>query len=253
MKPRTPFIAANWKMNPPPTGACAEGTPYFSTGHPQIVVFPTFIDLQNCIRSKELIVGAQCGRPESLGAFTGDINMQQLKDFGCTYVLCGHSERRQHHHESDEFIAEQVSAALDAGLTPILCIGETADERELGQAEEVVQRQLQTVINVISSKLKAARPTASERENCFLIVAYEPVWAIGSGKTASAKDAQDMHAFIRSLLPSTLRNDIRIIYGGSVKPTNAAALIAEPDIDGFLVGASSLHLEEFQAIINAAS
>lgn len=243
MKPRTPFIAANWKMHSAPAGWDSEHSPFHPQPEVDVVVFPSMLDLPSCTTS-DCTVGAQYGRPEKDGAFTGDVSMAMLQAHGSQYVLCGHSERRQHHHESDEYIAEQVSAAIDAGLTPILCIGETADERELRQAEEVIQRQLQTVINVISSKLKA--------ENCFLIVAYEPVWAIGNGKTASAKDAQDMHAFIRSLLPPALRAHIRIIYGGSVKPTNAAALIAEPDIDGFLVGASSLHLEEFQAIINGA-
>lgn len=239
MTPRPPLVAANWKMNPPPTGWDAPDSPFRPVAGVDVIVCPTFIDIPACI-SSGLVTGAQCGRPEQHGAFTGDASMKMAADKGCTYVLCGHSERRQHHHETDAFIAQQVQAALDLGLTPILCIGETADERELGQEKETVKRQLSIVLAADSSQLAA------------LVLAYEPVWAIGTGKTASAQDAQDMHAFIRGLLPESCREKVRIIYGGSVKPDNAAELIKQPDIDGFLVGGASLRPEEFASIVKTA-
>ncbi len=239
MKKRHPIIAANRKMHAPPTGWDAPDSPFRMHPEVDVIVFPSSVDIDTCQRA-EYSIGAQYGRAEKEGAFTGDISMSMLASHGCSFVLCGHSERRQHHHESNEAIASQVLAASDAGITPILCIGETADEREMGKAEEVVKTQLLTVIDALHSKPET------------LIVAYEPVWAIGNGKTASADEAQEMHAFIRSLIPADFRETLWIIYGGSVKPTNAAELIAQPDIDGFLVGASSLKIDEFQSIITAA-
>lgn len=226
-------------MNPPPNGSLGDGTPFFSDGDPQVVVFPTFIDLQNCIRSGRLVVGAQCGRAETDGAFTGDVSMKLLKDFGCSYVLCGHSERRFHHEESDENVTKQVVSALKEGLIAILCIGENADERELGTTNEVIERQLGTV-------LKSAA-TIITPEN--FIVAYEPVWAIGTGNTPKPADVEATHAFIRSLLPS---KEIRIIYGGSVTGKNAASFFALQNVDGALVGGCSLKPDEFRTIVEAA-
>lgn len=230
------FIGANWKMNPPPKGSLGEGSPYFSTGEPQIVVFPTFIDLRNCIHSGQLIVGAQCGRAESNGAFTGDIGISLLKEFGCSYVLCGHSERRQHHGETDDMVAAQVSAALECDLIPVLCIGETAEQHERKETEETLKRQL--------SGIAAMKGLTSEN----LMVAYEPVWAIGTGKTPSPTEANAVHAFIKSLLPK----GVRVIYGGSVNGKNAASFFSQPNIDGALVGGASLKPEEFAAIVKAA-
>jgi triosephosphate isomerase len=226
---RTPVIAANWKMNAPPQGWDSEDSPYRPRDGAEVIVFPTLLDLHSCLE-KFLVTGAQCGRPESSGAFTGDVSMQLLAEHGCRYVLCGHSDRRMHHSENDEMVAKQVQSALQAGLTPVVCVGETADEREIGQAKDVVKRQLQDIGEKV-------------------IIAYEPVWAIGSGKSATARDAQEMHAFIRSLLPAKSRDSVHILYGGSVNPDNAKELIDQPDIDGFLVGGSSLDPAKFKAIV----
>jgi triosephosphate isomerase len=225
-------------MNPPPEGWNAADAPYRPRSGVDVIVFPTALDVDTCVR-EQIVTGAQNGRAEPNGAFTGDVSMSMIASHGCTYVLCGHSERRQHHHESDEQIAAQVQAAIENGLTPILCIGETLDQRELGQAEEIVKQQLSLVLTADSSQLTA------------LVLAYEPVWAIGTGKTATPDDAQAMHAFIRNLIPDTYKEDIRILYGGSVKADSAPALAAMPDIDGFLVGGASLKPQEFAAIIDA--
>lgn len=236
---RKRFIGANWKMNPPPAGALEKNSAYHSLDSAEVVVFPTFIDLQNCLRSGELIVGAQCGRPEPSGPFTGDISIRMLKDAGVTHVLCGHSERRRHHEESDAMISEQVKCTIENGLTAILCIGESADEQELQTTEDVLKRQLAHVLQFGSGIVTPPN----------FIVAYEPVWAIGSGRTAAPQDAQAVHAYIRSLF---VYKDIRIIYGGSVSGKNAKEFFAQPDIDGALVGGCSLKPEEFRAIVEAA-
>ncbi len=236
---RLPLIAANWKMNPPPEGWDADGSSYHARENANVIVFPAMPNIAACVEAG-VITGGQCGRPEKNGAFTGDVSMQMLSSYGCTYVLCGHSERRQHHQESDEMIASQVAAALEAGLTPILCIGETLDQREIGEAEDTVKKQLEPILNT-----QYSIPNT-------LILAYEPVWAIGTGKTATPEDAQKMHAFIRSLLPSDMKDDMRILYGGSVKPASAPELIAQEDIDGFLVGGASLIPGDFAQIVDAA-
>ncbi len=225
------FIGANWKMNTVPLGWDAADSPYISTGNPNIVVFPSSLDLCRCIE-KKLSVGAQCGRPETAGAFTGDIAMQELKKRGCTHVLCGHSERRQHHHETDADIALQVQGALKNGLIPIFCIGENADQREMGETEEVLAEQLLRCASVKG-----------------MIIAYEPVWAIGTGKTPTPKEVSETHAFIRSLLKD---KKTQILYGGSVTGNNAAGFFAEEEIDGALVGGASLKPEEFRKIVACA-
>ena len=233
---RLPIVAANWKMHSPPKGWDAPDSPYRNREGVDVVVFPTFVDLANAVAAG-LVTGAQYGEPEPEGAFTGDIGMTMLSELGCRFVLCGHSERRSHHHETDEMVAAQVRAAIAAGLTPILCIGETADERAAGKANEVVEHQLSHILS------------AKTQNFACLVLAYEPVWAIGTGNTATPEDAQQMHATIRSLLPDIYKEDIRILYGGSVKAGNASDLIAQPDIDGFLVGASSLDPTEFREIV----
>jgi triosephosphate isomerase len=224
------FLAANWKMHSPPQGWDGEDSPYRTRVDKDVVVFPSTLDIRTCIE-KFLIVGAQYGRPEPRGAFTGDVSMQLLAEHGCRYVLCGHSERRNFHSETDAFIAQQVKAAMDAGIEPILCIGETDTEREKGQQKEVVARQLQNM-------------------PCPTLIAYEPVWAIGTGKNATPEQAQEMHAFIRSLLPSDAQATTRILYGGSVKPENAADLLRQSDIDGLLVGSASLDPKLFRSIVD---
>ncbi|MBP7114096.1 MAG: triose-phosphate isomerase [Candidatus Peribacteraceae bacterium] len=234
---RTRFIGANWKMNPPPAGAFDVASPFRSSGKPEVVVFPSFLDLRAC--AGKLKLGAQYGRPETTGAFTGDVSLQMAKDAGASYVLCGHSERRRYHEENDAFIAAQVKAAIDVGLIAVLCIGESADEQELKTTDDVLKRQLSAVLKECSAILTPKN----------FIVAYEPVWAIGSGRTAAPTDAQAVHSFIRKLLPSA---DIRIIYGGSVNGKNAKDFFSQPDIDGALVGGCSLKPDEFRAIVEAA-
>ncbi len=234
---RKRLIAANWKMNPLPPGALEMSSVYRSRDNIEVIVFAAFTDVHACIAAG-LRCGGQWGHPEDAGACTGDVSMAMLKQAGCEAVLCGHSERRQHHQETDAFVAKQVASAVRHGLTPILCIGETFDQRELGQTEEVLQRQLRAV-------------TLTKE----IVIAYEPVWAISGGDAkkpaASAADAQAMHAFIRSCLPASMRLSTRILYGGSMKPENAQELLAQPDIDGGLVGAASLDTKGFGKIVES--
>lgn len=234
---RKKLVAANWKMNAPPPGWDAEDSPYRTREGVDVVVFPTFLDIHTCVEHF-LVTGGQCGRPDEKGPFTGDVSMQLLASYGCTYVLCGHSERRMHHAETDSFIAAQVEAALKAGLHPILCVGETADERSQGLEKEVIRRQLSFLLRSPISDLRS------------LIIAYEPVWAIGNGNTAQADDIQEMHATIRALLSEQSLENVRIVYGGSVKPDTAAMLFSLPDVDGALIGASSLDPAAFRAILD---
>ncbi|MBI5156079.1 triose-phosphate isomerase [Candidatus Peregrinibacteria bacterium] len=231
--PRTRLIAANWKMNPPPAGWNEADSPYRPRTGLDVVVFPSFVDLDTCMKAG-LTAGAQCGRSEEKGAFTGDVSMRMLKGPGCRYVLCGHSERRKFHRETDGDVAAQAAAAFALGITPVLCIGESAEERESGNAQKKVREQLQNI-------------------SFPVVIAYEPVWAIGTGKSADPKNAQEMHAFIRSLLASAEGKRTRILYGGSVNEKNAAGFLAEPDIDGFLVGGASLDPAAFRAIVEAAA
>lgn len=237
------FIGANFKMNECPMElemACSEGktTAYHATKDVDAVVFPTFVELHGCMYGK-LTVGAQYGHPDDSGAFTGDVSMAMLAGMQVQYVLCGHSERRHHHEESDAMVAKQVASAIRNGLVPVLCIGENADQRELDQTEEVLLRQLKAVTDVCGKKLTAKN----------FIVAYEPIWAIGSGKTPDAADADKAHALIRGALPDSAT---RIIYGGSVNAKNAAAFFAQKNIDGALVGGCSLKPDDFAGIVEAA-
>lgn len=232
---RKPLIAANWKMNPAPKGAFGEDSPYRPHANVDVFVFPTFMDLRACIEAK-LVTGAQYGHWEKSGAHTGDVSMAMIAVAGCRSVLCGHSERRRDHHETSEQVVEQAIAALEENLHPIVCIGETEAERDAGQERNVVRAQL------------GGLPMEQE-----LTIAYEPVWAIGTGKTATPTQAQEMHAFIRSLLPKAVRNSMRILYGGSMKPENAEDLLKQPDIDGGLIGGASLKPEQFTQIVHFAS
>ncbi len=236
---RTRFIGANWKMNPPPSGAFDAASPFRSSEKTEVVVFPSFLDLRACKDIGKLTVGAPYARPEVNGAFTGDVSMAMVKDAGATHVLCGHSERRRNHEESDSFVAKQVKCAVENGMTAVLCIGESADEQELKTTEDVLKRELQAVLGECKGLVTAKN----------FIVAYEPIWAIGTGRTAAPADAQAVHLFIRSLLPDA---NIRIIYGGSVSGKNAKDFFAQPDIDGALVGGCSLKPNEFTAIVEAA-
>ncbi len=226
------LIAANWKMNSAPAGFDAADSPYKSESAVDVIVLPSFLDIPRCNDAK-LVTGGQYGRPEPSGAFTGDISISQLKSAGCRYVLCGHSERRRYHAETDAQVMEQAIAALEAGIHPIVCVGETEEERKSGKEKTTVKRQLKGLPSTIT-------------------IAYEPVWAIGTGKTATPKDAQDMHAFIRSLLPKDQQESTRILYGGSMNAANAEELLKQEDIDGGLIGGASLKPADFRSIVETA-
>ena len=187
-------------------------------------------------------VGAQDVSAQAAGAYTGEVSAAMLKDLGCRYVIVGHSERRQYHYETDALVADKAKAALASGITPIVCIGETLAEREAGRTEEVVRRQLAAVIH-------ANGHCISE-----IVVAYEPVWAIGTGKTASPEEAQVVHAVLREQLKAATDQytRIKILYGGSMNAANAASLLAQPDIDGGLIGGASLKALDFLTIVAAA-
>ncbi len=232
MPSRKPIIAANWKMNSPPQGWDSETSPYKPHEKIDVVVFPTFVDIRFCLE-KFLVVGGQYGRSEQSGAFTGDVSMQILAGHGCKYVLCGHSERRKYHAETDEIVAAQVQAAIAAGLQPIVCVGESLEEREAGIEKPIVERQVKSIPHPV-------------------IFAYEPIWAIGTGKTATSAQAQEMHAFIRSLLGDAAAST-RILYGGSANEQNAKELLQQEDIDGLLVGGASLKPDVFGKMIETAA
>ncbi len=187
-------------------------------------------------------IGAQDVSAQPSGAYTGEVSASMLKDLGCRYAIVGHSERRQYHAETDAQVADKAKAALAGGITPIVCVGETLDEREGGRTEEVVKRQLAAVIH-------ANGHCISE-----VVVAYEPVWAIGTGKTASPEEAQAVHAVLRAQLKAATDQSarIKILYGGSMNAANAATLLAQPDIDGGLIGGASLKAQDFLTIIAAA-
>ncbi len=251
---RKPFVAGNWKMNTDSHSSVllaksiADGASDIAGHVVDVAVCPPFVYLQTVIAAlstTSVAVGAQDMYYEQKGAFTGEISAPMLKDLGCAYVLCGHSERRHVIGETDDLINRKVHAAISGGLLPILCVGELIEERKASKTQSVVTRQLK----------KGLAGLASEKVEAVTI-AYEPVWAIGTGLTATPQQAQEVHAFIRNLLAEMysgeLADGIRIQYGGSVKPDNAAELMAQKDIDGLLVGGASLKAEDFLAIIKAA-
>ena len=232
------LIAANWKMNPIPEGALDAGSPYWTRSDVDVLVFPTHLDLRRCMDAG-LITGAQCARPEPNGAYTGDVNMSMIAACGARYVLCGHSERRAKHGETDEQVAEQARAALQVGLRPIVCVGETPEQRAQERQEQAVREQMENL----------------PLHSIDLTIAYEPVWAIGEKalRAATSQEAQQMHQFIRSLFDPQRRDLVRIIYGGNVNTKNAQGLFDQPDIDGALVGGASLKPIEFQKIVESAA
>jgi len=254
MSGRTPIVAGNWKMNTTRESGVKlmkqlsqSASDY--TDSVQVVVFPpsVYLDVvRSVMDAGHIAVGAQNFYPEPDGAFTGEISVSMLKDLHLSHVLVGHSERRHVLGEPNELIRQKTSAALTAELQTFLCVGETIEQREAGQTDEVNDRQLTTALEGLDSSLLGR-----------LTVAYEPVWAIGTGKTASPDDAQNAHAFIRSrlaeLLGDSVAQAIRILYGGSVKASNATELFSMPDIDGGLVGGASLDAASFQGIIESAS
>ena len=196
----------------------------------------------DCPTLSALELGAQDVSAQASGAYTGEVSAAMLKDMGCRYAIVGHSERRQYHFETDALVADKAKAALSTGITPIVCVGETLAEREAGRTEEVVKRQLAAVIH-------ANGHCISE-----IVVAYEPIWAIGTGKTASPEEAQAVHAVLRAQLKAATdkADRIRILYGGSMNAANAASLLTQPDIDGGLIGGASLKAPDFLKIIAAA-
>ena len=252
---RKPFVAGNWKMNTNSQTSVelvkciACGSVETAGQSVTVAVCPPFVYLQavaKALSSSNIAVGAQDIYFESDGAFTGEISASMLKDAGCSYCICGHSERRHIIGESDELINKKVTAAIAGGLLPILCVGELIEEREASQTNNVVTRQVKKGLAGLSvEKLRA------------VTIAYEPVWAIGTGLTATPEQAQEVHDFIRKLLAEMydgeLAEEIRILYGGSVKPNNAADLMSQKDIDGSLVGGASLKADDFLAIIQAAA
>jgi len=246
---RTPYIAANWKMNK----TIAEASEFIDALLPRIaatqhdvVVCPPFTALQEVVerrRGTAVRVAAQNMHFEESGAFTGEISASMLVELDVEAVVLGHSERRQFFGETDEALAKKVPAALAAELEPILCVGESEEARDGGQTEEVLERQLQADLAEVS-----------DEDVAKVVIAYEPIWAIGTGKVATAEQAQEACAFIRDVLRArgAAADDVRILYGGSVKPGNAAELLALPDVDGALVGGAALDAEDFAAIVEAA-
>jgi triosephosphate isomerase len=246
---RRKLIAGNWKMH----GSLAENESLLAgilAGMGEVkaevavcVPFPYLAQVQSRLAGTAVAWGAQNMSQHGKGAFTGEVSATMLNDFGCRFVIVGHSERRAIFGENDAVVAAKYAAAQAAGLTPILCVGETLEEREGGVTETVVGRQLDAVISASGvGSLSGA------------IVAYEPVWAIGTGKTASPDQAQAVHAFIRSKirkLDNAIADRLVIQYGGSVKGSNAAELFAQPDIDGGLIGGASLNADDFLAICRA--
>jgi triosephosphate isomerase len=249
---RRPMVAGNWKMH----GSRASNQTLLtdlegkvkSEWPIDIVVFPPYVYLSDVARMVEegpIGVGAQDVCAEAAGAFTGQVSAAMLKDVGCSYVIVGHSERRRMNHEDDTLVARKFVAARHAKLVPVLCVGETLEERELKQTESVVGRQLDAVIKMHGVGVLAGA-----------ILAYEPVWAIGTGHTATPDQAQAVHEFVRHRIgaqDAKIARDVRILYGGSVKGGNAAELFAMPDVDGGLVGGASLSAEEFRQICAAAA
>jgi triosephosphate isomerase (TIM) len=247
---RKPVIAGNWKLyktNQDAADLVASLIPAVKENiSVEIVVAPVFTALttvKSVISGSNIMLSGQDCFWEKEGAFTGEVSPELLVDAGCSHVIIGHSERRQFFGETDETVNKKIMAALKAGLTVLFCIGETLGEREAGKTFDVLKKQVTGGLAGISKEqLKKA------------IIAYEPVWAIGTGKTATDEQAQEAHAFIRSLVMElynkTTGDKVRILYGGSVKPENIKGLMAQPDIDGALVGGASLKAETFSAIVN---
>ncbi len=246
---RKKLIAANWKMYKSPAEAREFMRAFLPmvAGHDrdEIVVCPPFVDIAEVVeaaKGSHVAVGAQNVAWEKEGAFTGEVSAPMLIATGCTHVIIGHSERRQYFGETDDTVNARLKTALEAGMVPIVCVGEVLQERESGLTEEVLRRQCTRAFRKISGA-KAAK----------MVVAYEPVWAIGTGKTATPEMAAEAHALIRAevakAMGDQLADKLRILYGGSVKPENAKALMSEAEIDGALVGGASLKPDSFTAIV----
>lgn len=247
---RKPIIAGNWKMNKTSVEACdlVRKIAYavVNVTDREVVIAPPFTvihALNDTVRDTNIVLAGQNMHWEDKGAFTGEISAEMLLDLGCKYVIIGHSERRQYFGETDENVNKKVKQGLKKGLKPIMCVGETLVEREAGKLNEIINRQVTGGLKDVSAE-----------EMKKVVVAYEPVWAIGTGKTATPEQANEVHALIRqkvkSLYSEDIANGLRIQYGGSVTPENVSSLMAKPDIDGALVGGASLKPESFAALVN---
>ncbi len=242
---RQPFVAGNWKMNGSHNSIkrLLEGIKAQAqdVGETEIAVFPPFVYLLQCktaLEGSSVAWGAQDVSAENNGAYTGEVSASMLVDFACRYVIVGHSERRMLYGEDNKQVAAKFRAAIHVGLRPILCVGETLNEREAGKTLTIIEEQLAAVLT-LNDNLFACSDA---------VIAYEPIWAIGTGRTATPEQAQEVHAAIRKQLAAVnpdLAEKLRILYGGSVKPANASALMAMPDIDGALVGGASLDAKQF--------
>jgi len=251
--PRKPILAANWKMN---LGRADEAIAFLRKIRPglseieglDLVLCPPITVLSalaELLGRTRIALGAQDAHWESSGAYTGEVSAAMLAEFGCRYVIVGHSERRQIYGESDAQVAAKFAAVQAAGMLPIVCVGETLEERDAGQTERTVARQIDAVLAAGASDALAKA-----------VLAYEPVWAIGTGRNATPQQAQDVHAFLRARVAARDRGvaqALRILYGGSVKPANAGAIFAMPDVDGGLIGGASLVASDFLAIAAAAA
>jgi triosephosphate isomerase len=247
MSMRKQLVVGNWKMHGSHS-ANAELLAGIVAARPYIadvavcVPFPYLSEAAVALAASDIRWGAQDCSAHEQGAYTGEVSVAMLAEFGCRYVIVGHSERRAFHAESDQLVADKAKAALARGVTPIVCVGETLAERDAGVTEAVVKRQLSAAIHALAH-------CAGE-----MVVAYEPVWAIGTGRTATPEQAQAVHAVLRAQLRAATprADDMKILYGGSVKPDNAATLFAQADIDGGLIGGASLKAADFVAICRAA-
>jgi triosephosphate isomerase len=247
---RQPLVAGNWKMNGSADSARALVggiTAGLNDSKAEVAICPPFVYLElvrGLVDNSPVALGAQNVAREDPGAYTGEVAAPMLVDLGCKYVIIGHSERRSYYGETDSLVADKVARALQEGLVPIICVGELLEEREAGQTDEVVARQLDAVLDKVGAEGVGAS-----------VIAYEPVWAIGTGLTATPEQAQEVHAFIRNRVAAqseSVAQGLRILYGGSMKPGNAAGLMAQPDIDGGLIGGASLDAESFLGICRAA-
>ncbi len=251
MEEKRTLVAANWKMHKTVQEAVrfvARLRDHLSSApsEREVLIIPPYTalwPLKEAVQSAGFAMGAQNCHWETHGAYTGEVSTGMLRDVGCEYVLVGHSERRQLFGETDQTVAKKVDAVYREGLVPVLCVGERLEQREAGHTFQVVKEQLETAVFNLTAD-------AAQR----LVVAYEPVWAIGTGKTANPQQAQEVHAFLRETLKSrfhkTVANQIRIVYGGSVKPDNVDELMAQPDIDGLLVGGAALEVDSFSRIVD---
>ncbi len=247
---RRKLVVGNWKMN----GSLASNASLLagisvglngaSASCAVCVPAPYLAQCQAVLAGSDIGWGAQDVSAQASGAFTGEVSASMLGEFGCRYVIVGHSERRAYHAESSALVAKKALAVLDAGMTPIVCVGETLAEREAGQTRVVVRNQMEAVLALVGERVDQ------------IVIAYEPVWAIGTGKTATPEMAQEVHAQLRAQLAekhALACGKVQILYGGSMKPDNAKELLAQPDIDGGLIGGAALKAADFLAIIHAAA